>query len=293
MKKNYDGNFIILGILKRLKPFVALLVAMLVMVLFMPVQVLAYVQSQTTVETTLGIDDRAYKKGEKVSVYYSLNNYNEDFEAVITTMIVGLRYDASVLSHDTSGFKKIAQDNGGLGFSHLEATDGKVTYQYLNISEPLKKDTKELFCVTFVATEDIKDIENVLSVENVVMQDGSKAESVRYNVTTSYEISDKASDVVENESVGDKVYGADGELIGKDKYESETFESELESYVQHVKDELGVTEAYMEDNKTESSSENESVSNSDDANKELVVIIVLVVGIGLLCGGLLCAKSIK
>ncbi len=262
--------------------------------LSIPTEVLATVQSDSTVEATLVADSDTYKKGDKVSVCFMLDNYGEGFSEKVTTMLIEIKYDTKLLSPDLSGFKKIANDNGGLGFSHLAESKGVIVYQYLNIVEPLKKGTKEIFCVTFTANTDISATDKIIGVKNAVLQDGSKAESVRYKVNVKCSVNRSVSDVVENESVGDKVYDNKGEVVDKDKYESETFVSELETKFQQIKDEMGLTDACIETEVTSIEDELvEEVQEDEGDTKRTLMMVIAVVAIACLGIGVVMVKCRK
>ena len=233
----------------------------------------AAVESQTVISSTITVNTKEYKKNEKVSVYFALDNYDETFPDVITTMYIVLKFDAHVLEPIKEDFKKIAQDNGGLGYSHMEAGQDSITYQYLNIVNPLKKGTSELFCLKLNVLDDIPDIEKVISVNNVILQDGTKAESVRYKTETKFKISSYALDIAENESIGDKVYDATGELADKDKYQNENLTDDLQQELDKAKKEYATSKSdeYIQETESVSdkSSESSEISSNNPSEEQL------------------------
>ena len=97
------------------------------------------------VELSVVTDRSEYASGDVISTDIKITNYNDTFSGTVTTMVIELTYDENLLEVDMASMKKIADDNGGMGFDHIAAKDGKVTYQYLNVSDPLKKGSEDIF----------------------------------------------------------------------------------------------------------------------------------------------------
>lgn len=161
-------------------------------------------------------DKSEYTSGDVVNVDIRITNYNETFSGTVTTMIIELSYDDDVLDIDMSSIKKIADDNGGMGFDHVSVNDGKVVYQYINVSDPLKKGSEDIFSLSFKVKNSINNSEqlrSVLNVSNAVFQNGQKAISERYNVDISYSVNNTVKNIVNDDSIGEKVYNESGDLL--------------------------------------------------------------------------------
>lgn len=161
-------------------------------------------------------DKSEYTLGDVVDVDIRITNYDETFSGTVTTMIIELSYDYDVLDIDMSSIKKIADDNGGMGFDHVSVNDGKVVYQYINVSDPLKKGSEDIFSLSFKVKNSINNSEQLrsaLNVSNAVLQNGQKAISERYNVDISYSVNDTVKNIVNDDSIGKKVYNESGNLL--------------------------------------------------------------------------------
>lgn len=175
-------------------------------------------ESDEEIKAELYVDKSSYKAGEKVNACFSVTNYNDSFTGNITTMIIELGFDDKVLTANKSSFKKLADDNGGMGFSHISLDyNNIITYQYVNVSEPLKKGSSEIFAVSFETDSDIDSIEDVLNVSEIIVQDGTMEESVRFPVTASMYVDKKAQDIANDNKRGQQVYDSQGELIDSEK----------------------------------------------------------------------------
>lgn len=175
-------------------------------------------ESDEEIKAELYVDKSSYKAGEKVNACFSVTNYNDSFTGNITTMIIELGFDDKVLTANKSSFKKLADDNGGMGFSHISLDyNNIITYQYVNVSEPLKKESSEIFAVSFETNSDIDSIEDVLNVSEIIVQDGTMEESVRFPVTASMYVDKKAQDIANDNKRGQQVYDSQGELIDSEK----------------------------------------------------------------------------
>lgn len=175
-------------------------------------------ESDEEIKAELYVDKSSYKAGEKVNACFSVTNYNDSFTGNITTMIIELGFDDKVLTANKSSFKKLADDNGGMGFSHISLDyNNIITYQYVNVGEPLKKGSSEIFAVSFETDSDIDSIEDVLNISEIIVQDGTMEESVRFPVTASMYVDKKVQDIANDNKRGQQVYDSQGELIDSEK----------------------------------------------------------------------------
>ena len=173
-------------------------------------------------------DKSEYTSGDVVDVDIRITNYDETFSGTVTTMIIELSYDYDVLDIDMSSIKKIADNNGGMGFDHVSVNDGKVVYQYINVSDPLKKGSEDIFSLSFKVKNSINNSEQLrsaLNVSNAVLQNGQKAISERYNVDISYSVNDTVKNIVNDDSIGKKVYNESGNLL-TEEVEAATYSSQ-------------------------------------------------------------------
>jgi hypothetical protein len=200
--------------------------------------------ADNTVAVVIETDSLTYASDSQVDMCVNLTQYGENFDGNITTMIIEVTYDSSKLVLDKSSVKKIADDNGGMGFSHVSIADGVITYQYLNVEEPLKKGDNALFSCVFRSTEEIS-IDNVLTISRAIVQDGQHAESVRFPVSTSFKADKEAEQIVSDKNTGSYLYNEQGDYI----YEEQQTEASKE-------------------NQNEKTSENTNNGNSGESSKE-------------------------
>lgn len=228
-------------------------------------------------------DKSEYTSGDVVDVDIRITNYNETFSGTVTTMIIELSYDDDVLDIDMSSIKKIADDNGGMGFDHVSVNDGKVVYQYINVSDPLKKGSEDIFSLSFKVKNSINNSEqlrSVLNVSNAVLQNGQKAISERYKVDISYSVNDTVKTIVNDDSIGEKVYNESGDLL-TEEVENQTKQNVNDNNVtsdNKSADNVSVNKDNGLDAATYSSQSNDSNESNNEA-KQGNVLLIAVIGI--------------
>lgn len=251
------------------KIVLGLLVVILVSFNIAPVMSFA---ANDKVELSVATDKSEYASGDVISADVKITNYNDTFSGTITTMVIELTYDENLVEVDMASMKKIADDNGGMGFDHIAAKDGKVTYQYLNVSDPLKKGSEDIFSLKFNVKNDIKGSENLktaIKVSNAVIQNGQKAKSEKYDVNISYSVNDTVNKITDDDSIGEKVYNESGELLTEDEQKQIKENASANNGSQNNVDNKGgsdKTEESSVNGKTDSdTSVNASVSSKDDS----------------------------
>lgn len=228
-------------------------------------------------------DKSEYTSGDVVDVDIRITNYDETFSGTVTTMIIELSYDYDVLDIDMSSIKKIADDNGGMGFDHVSVNDGKVVYQYINVSDPLKKGSEDIFSLSFKVKNSINNSEqlrSVLNVSNAVLQNGQKAISERYKVDISYSVNDTVKTIVNDDSIGEKVYNESGDLL-TEEVENQTKQNVNDNNVtsdNKSADNVSVNKDNGLDAATYSSQSNDSNESNNEA-KQGNVLLIAVIGI--------------
>ena len=228
-------------------------------------------------------DKSEYTSGDVVNVDIRITNYNETFSGTVTTMIIELSYDDDVLDIDMSSIKKIADDNGGMGFDHVSVNDGKVVYQYINVSDPLKKGSEDIFSLSFKVMNSINNSEQLrsaLNVSNAVLQNGQKAISERYKVDISYSVNDTVKNIVNDDSIGEKIYNESGDLL-TEEVENQTKQNVNDNNVtsdNKSADNVSVNKDNGLDAATYSSQSNDSNESNNEA-KQGNVLLIAVIGI--------------
>ena len=222
------------------------------------------------IELSVVTDKSGYTSGDVVDADIKITNYNDSFSGTITTMVIELTYDENLLEVDMSSMKKIADDNGGMGFDHIAAKDGKITYQYLNVSDPLKKGSDDLFSLKFKVKGSIdnpEELKNALKVSNAVIQNGQKAKSEKYDVNISYSVNTTVNNITDDDSIGEKVYNESGDLLTEDEQKQIKESASANNGSQNNVDNKGdsdKTEESSVNGKTDSdTSVNASVSSKD------------------------------
>lgn len=223
------------------------------------------------VELSVVTDRSEYASGDVISTDIKITNYNDTFSGTVTTMVIELTYDENLLEVDMASMKKIADDNGGMGFDHIAAKDGKVTYQYLNVSDPLKKGSEDIFSLKFNVKGNIngsENLKNAIKVSNAVIQNGQKAKSEKYDVNISYSVNTTVNNITDDDSIGEKVYNESGDLLTEDEQKQIKESASANNGSQNNVDNKGdsdKTEESSVNGKTDSgTSVNASVSTSDD-----------------------------
>lgn len=222
------------------------------------------------VELSVVTDRSEYASGDVISTDIKITNYNDTFSGTVTTMVIELTYDENLLEVDMASMKKIADDNGGMGFDHIAAKDGKVTYQYLNVSDPLKKGSEDIFSLKFNVKGNIngsENLKNAIKVSNAVIQNGQKAKSEKYDVNISYSVNTTVNNITDNDSIGEKVYNESGDLLTEDEQKQIKESASANNGSQNNVDNKGdsdKTEESSVNGKTDSdTSVNASVSSKD------------------------------
>lgn len=228
-------------------------------------------------------DKSEYTSGDVVNVDIRITNYNETFSGTVTTMIIELSYDNDVLDIDMSSIKKIADDNGGMGFEHVSVNDGKVVYQYINVSDPLKKGSEDIFSLGFKVKNSIDNSEQLrsaLNVSNAVLQNGQKAISERYKVDISYSVNDTVKNIVNDDSIGEKVYNESGDLLTED-VENQTKQNVNDNNV--TSDNKSVDNVSVnKDNAQDAATYSQQSSDTNESNNEAKqgnVLLIAIIGI--------------
>lgn len=265
------------------------------------------------VELSVVTDRSEYASGDVISTDIKITNYNDTFSGTVTTMVIELTYDENLLEVDMASMKKIADDNGGMGFDHIAAKDGKVTYQYLNVSDPLKKGSEDIFSLKFNVKGNIngsENLRNAIKVSNAVIQNGQKAKSEKYDVNISYSVNSTVNNITDDDSIGEKVYNESGDLLTEDEQKQIKESASANNGSQNNVDNKGdsdKTEESSVNGKTDSdtsvnanvSSKDGSVSTSDDNKGEnssdvknnktkkvnVVAIAVVVIIVAAIAGG--------
>ena len=228
-------------------------------------------------------DKSEYASGDVVDVDIRITNYDETFSGTVTTMIIELSYDDDVLDIDMSSIKKIADDNGGMGFDHVSVNDGKVVYQYINVSDPLKKGSEDIFSLSFKVKNSINNSEQLrsaLNVSNAVLQNGQKAISERYKVDISYSVNDTVKTIVNDDSIGEKVYNESGDLL-TEEVENQTKQNVNDNNV--TSDNKSVDNVSVnKDNAQDAATYSQQSSDTNESNNEAKqgnVLLIAIIGI--------------
>lgn len=228
-------------------------------------------------------DKSEYISGDVVDVDIRITNYDETFSGTVTTMIIELSYDYDVLDIDMSSIKKIADDNGGMGFDHVSVNDGKVVYQYINVSDPLKKGSEDIFSLSFKVKNSINNSEQLrsaLNVSNAVLQNGQKAISERYNVDISYSVNDTVKNIVNDDSIGKKVYNESGNLL-TEEVKNQTKQNVNDNNVTSDNKSAN-NESVNKDNGLEAATYSSQSNDSNESNNEAKqgnVLLIAIIGI--------------
>ena len=226
-------------------------------------------------------DKSEYASGDVVDVDIRITDYDETFSGTVTTMIIELSYDDDVLDIDMSSIKKIADDNGGMGFDHVSVNDGKVVYQYINVSDPLKKGSEDIFSLSFKVKNSINNSEQLrsaLNVSNAVLQNGQKAISERYNVDISYSVNNTVKNIVNDDSIGEKVYNESGDLL-TEEVENQTKQNVNDNNVtsdNKSADNVSVNKDNGLEAATYSSQSNDSNESNNEAKQGNVLLIAII-----------------
>ena len=141
----------------------------------------------------LCLDHDVMKQGEEMKVSVALQNYDDSYkDNVITTMIVEVSVNTDQLSVNEDTIQVDLDEGKGMAFSMAKLKGSNVELQYLNVSDPLKKGTKDLYSFTVTAQTDIEDLKKCLNISYVAVQDGSKAESEKLTAVPVVMVANKA-----------------------------------------------------------------------------------------------------
>ena len=259
---------------------IGLLLVIIVSINITPIIIYA---DENKINLSVVTDKSEYTSGDVVNVDIRITNYNETFSGTVTTMIIELSYDNDVLDIDMSSIKKIADDNGGMGFDHVSVNDGKVVYQYINVSDPLKKGSEDIFSLGFKVKNSIDNSEQLrsaLNVSNAVLQNGQKAISERYKVDISYSVNDTVKNIVNDDSIGEKVYNESGDLLTED-VENQTKQNVNDNNV--TSDNKSVDNVSVnKDNAQDAATYSQQSSDTNESNNEAKqgnVLLIAIIGI--------------
>lgn len=202
----------------------------------------------------LCLDHDVMKQGEEMKVSVALQNYDDGYkDNVITTMIVEVSVNTDQLSVNEDTIQVDLDEGKGMAFSMAKLKGSNVELQYLNVSDPLKKGTKDLYSFTVTAQTDIEDLKKCLNISYVAVQDGSKAESEKLTAVPVVMVANKA---MEQETI-------------EEKYTSEygTVQSE-EKDVSNAVSEIGKSQGNTgnSENTDNSSNSSNSTNNSNSSN---------------------------
>ena len=224
------------------------------------------------VELSVVTDRSEYASGDVISTDIKITNYNDTFSGTVTTMVIELTYDENLLEVDMASMKKIADDNGGMGFDHIAAKDGKVTYQYLNVSDPLEKGSEDIFSLKFNVKDNIngsENLKNAIKVSNAVIQNGQKAKSEKYDVNISYSVNTTVNNITDDDLIGEKVYNESGDLLTEDEQKQIKESASANNGSQNNVDNKGdsdKTEASSVNGKTDSDTSVNAIVSSKDGS---------------------------
>ena len=143
----------------------------------------------------------------------------------------------------------------GMAFSMAKLKGSNVELQYLNVSDPLKKGTKDLYSFTVTAQTDIEDLKKCLNISYVAVQDGSKAESEKLTAVPVVMVANKA---MEQETIEEKYTSEYGTVQSEEK--------DVSNAVSEIGKSQGNTgNSENTDNNSNSSNDNSNNSGSDSS----------------------------
>lgn len=257
-----------------------------------------YIESDQMVDISITTDKNSYSNNDNMSVTVSLNNYNNQFAGNITTMIIELDYDSDILKPDIESIKNIAEKSGSMAFSHIDVSEDKsITYQYIDVEEPLNKESTALFSLVFKVNSDIntfEEIQNIIKTGRIVIQDGSNAESVRYATNVQYNADKSAKEIAGDDTVGLKEYSSTGDLLSEDEQKNiqkEAIEEKQEEEKKAQKLNNKSNNNSNKGNKNEGSQDSESITdnsslyNGKKSNilQDVMIVIVVLILVVICC----------
>lgn len=205
----------------------------------------------------LCLDHDVMKQGEEMKVSVALQNYDDGYkDNVITTMIVEVSVNTDQLSVNEDTIQVELDEGKGMAFSMAKLKGSNVELQYLNVSDPLKKGTKDLYSFTVTAQTDIEDLKKCLNISYVAVQDGSKAESEKLTAVPVVMVANKA---MEQETIEEKYTSEYGTVQSEEK--------DVSNAVSEIGKSQGNTgNSENTDNNSNSSNDNSNNSGSDSSS---------------------------
>lgn len=202
----------------------------------------------------LCLDHDVMKQGEEMKVSVALQNYDDSYkDNVITTMIVEVSVNTDQLSVNEDTIQVDLNEGKGMAFSMAKLKGSNVELQYLNVSDPLKKGTKDLYSFTVTAQTDIEDLKKCLNISYVAVQDGSKAESEKLTAVPVVMVANKA---MEQETIEEKYTSEYGTVQSEEK--------DVSNAVSEIEKSQGSTG--NSENTDNSNNSSNSTNNSDSSN---------------------------
>ena len=202
----------------------------------------------------LCLDHDVMKQGEEMKVSVALQNYDDSYkDNVITTMIVEVSVNTDQLSVNEDTIQVDLNEGKGMAFSMAKLKGSNVELQYLNVSDPLKKGTKDLYSFTVTAQTDIEDLKKCLNISYVAVQDGSKAESEKLTAVPVVMVANKA---MEQETIEEKYTSEYGTVQSEEK--------DVSNAVSEIEKSQGSTgNSENTDNSSNSNNSSNSTNNSN------------------------------
>lgn len=207
----------------------------------------------------LCLDHDVMKQGEEMKVSVALQNYDDSYkDNVITTMIVEVSVNTDQLSVNEDTIQVDLDEGKGMAFSMAKLKGSNVELQYLNVSDPLKKGTKDLYSFTVTAQTDIEDLKKCLNISYVAVQDGSKAESEKLTAVPVVMVANKA---MEQETIEEKYTSEYGTVQSEEKDVSNAV-----SEIEKSQGSTGNSENTDNSNNSSNSTNNSNSSNNNGNN---------------------------
>ena len=207
----------------------------------------------------LCLDHDVMKRGEEMKVSVALQNYDDSYkDNVITTMIVEVSVNTDQLSVNEDTIQVDLDEGKGMAFSMAKLKGSNVELQYLNVSDPLKKGTKDLYSFTVTAQTDIEDLKKCLNISYVAVQDGSKAESEKLTAVPVVMVANKA---MEQETIEEKYTSEYGTVQSEEKDVSNAV-----SEIEKSQGSTGNSENTDNSNNSSNSTNNSNSSNNNGNN---------------------------
>ncbi len=207
----------------------------------------------------LCLDHDVMKQGEEMKVSVALQNYDDSYkDNVITTMIVEVSVNTDQLSVNEDTIQVDLDEGKGMAFSMAKLKGSNVELQYLNVSDPLKKGTKDLYSFTVTAQTDIEDLKKCLNISYVAVQDGSKAESEKLTAVPVVMVANKA---MEQETIEERYTSEYGTVQSEEKDVSNAV-----SEIEKSQGSTGNSENTDNSNNSSNSTNNSNSSNNNGNN---------------------------